>query len=337
MKRLGVLGAGSWGTALAVHAAQNDHEVTLWVRRPELARELEQTRENRIYLKGVALPENLRLSSEIAEMAAFENLLVVVPSHGYREVVRALLPHLPADRPTALVSGAKGIETETLQRMSEVTAEEAAAAGRPVEFAALAGPSFAAELAAGMPTLAVVASRDEAVAGRLREDLASRTFRLYSSTDVIGVELGGTTKNIIAIAAGIVAGLGLGFNTQAALLTRGLHEITRFCVALGGEPRTLAGLAGVGDLVLTCTGGLSRNRQLGMQLAAGKTLKEILAATPMVAEGVRNSLGVARLAARYDVEMPITEQMVEVLYHDKPLRQVIHELMTRQLKSEADL
>jgi len=337
MKKLGVLGAGSWGTALAVHEAEHDHEVTLWARREEFVRELEEKRENTTYLPGVKLPESLRLTASLEEVAQLETILVVVPSHGFRQVVRELLTHVPEDRPTNLVSGAKGIETETLQRMSELTREEAEAAGRKVRFAVLTGPSFAAELARNLPTLAVVASTKGELAGELREELATPCFRLYSSTDVVGVELGGTTKNIIAIASGIVAGMELGHNAMAALLTRGLHEITRFCLALGGRPETLSGLAGVGDLVLTCTGGLSRNRQFGLELAKGKTLEEILAGTSMVAEGVRNSVAIAKLAQHHKVEMPITEQMVEVIYHGKPLDRVIKDLMTRQLKWEAEL
>jgi glycerol-3-phosphate dehydrogenase (NAD(P)+) len=238
---------------------------------------------------------------------------------------------------STLVSATKGIETETLKRMSEVTLEEAEAAGRPVEFGVLAGPSFAAELARDMPTAAVVAAVDHELAKRLRSALASPYFRLYSTPDVVGVELAGTTKNVIAIAAGVVSGLNLGHNTLAALLTRGLHEITRLAVACGGDPRTLAGLAGMGDLILTCTGGLSRNRSLGVELAHGRTLAEISGSTSMVAEGVRNSLAVARLAERMGVEMPITREMVEVLYHGKKPRASIADLMGRTLRAETEL
>jgi glycerol-3-phosphate dehydrogenase (NAD(P)+) len=236
-----------------------------------------------------------------------------------------------------LISATKGIENKNLARMSDVTFEEAVAADQEVRFAVLSGPSFAAELAAGVPTLAVVASHDAELAAKLREDLSSRTFRLYSTTDVVGVELGGTTKNVVAIAAGVVAGLGLGSNTMAALLTRGLHEITRLGLACGGKTRTLAGLAGMGDLVLTCMGGLSRNRSLGIKLASGKTLEEISASTSMVAEGVRNSLAVVRIAERRGVEMPIAEQVVELLYHGKSPRLAVEELMTRDLRSETEL
>ncbi len=336
--KLGVLGTGSWGTALAVHFCAAGHDVTLWGRRPELVETLAAERTNARYLPGVELPETLRLTAELDELLAARAVLVVVPSHGYRQTVRRFLRRLPAAaEPPVLVSATKGIETESLARMSEVTFEEAVAADREVGFAALAGPNFAVELVRGSPTASVVASEDGDLATRLRQALSSRSFRLYSSTDVVGVELGSSAKNVIAIAAGVVAGMELGHNALAALLTRGLHEITRLGIAHGGQRRTLAGLAGMGDLVLTCTGGLSRNRRVGVELAAGKTQEEISAGTPMVAEGVRNSLAVARLAARRGVEMPITEQMVEILYHGKAPRQAVVDLMTRELRAEAEL
>lgn len=345
MKKLGVLGAGSWGTALAVHLADSaldkdpelGLEVVLWARNEEFAQEIQAARTNEKYLPDVDFPDNLRVTHDMDELLDSDAILVVVPSHGFREVVRDFLSRVPEGEVPVLISATKGIETDTLARMSQVTFEEAVAADREVKFAVLAGPSFAAELARGMPTVAVVASDDGELAATLRHQLSSPTFRLYSTTDVVGVELGGTSKNVIAIAAGVVAGLGLGHNTLAALLTRGLHEITRLGVACGGQPRTLAGLAGMGDLVLTCTGELSRNRQLGVQLAEGKTQEEVSDATPMIAEGVRNSLAIARLAERRGVEMPITEQMVEVLYHDKNPKKVVEDLMTRELRSEAEL
>lgn len=346
MKKLAVLGSGSWGTALAVHLAGNamgrradgDREVVLWARREDFAQELESSRINEPYLPGVKFPDNLRVTHDLDATLDADAVLVVVPSHGFRAVVRDFLGRLPAGSPPkTLVSATKGIETETLARMSQVTFEEALAADREVGFAVLAGPSFAAELARNVPTAAVVASDHSEIAAELRHVLSTPYFRLYSTTDVVGVEIGGTTKNVIAIAAGVVAGLGLGHNTMAALLTRGLHEITRLGVACGGQSRTMAGLAGMGDLVLTCTGGLSRNRQLGEKLARGQSVDEVSGATPMVAEGVRNSLAVARIAERKGVEMPITEQMVEVLYHGKDPRQSVEDLMTRELRSEAEL
>jgi glycerol-3-phosphate dehydrogenase (NAD(P)+) len=221
--------------------------------------------------------------------------------------------------------------------MSRVTVEECERAEVAASFAVLSGPTFAAELARAAPSAAVVACEDEATAARLREALASPTLRLYSSTDVVGVELAGAAKNVIAIGAGIVSGLGLGHNTLAALLTRGLHEITRLGVASGGDPQTFYGLAGLGDLVLTCTGALSRNRRTGFELAQGKTLAQILGETTEVAEGVKNSRVVQTLARAAGIEMPITDQMVEVMYEGKPARKAVHDLMTRDLKHEASL
>ncbi len=335
--KIGVLGAGSFGTALAVNQAEAGHPVVLWARRASLAERLAQTRVNRSYLAGIALPESLEVTADLDALADCDIILAAVPSHGYRGVLKRFLEHLPEGAAPVIVSAIKGIETETLARISEITFEEASAADHLVRFAAPAGPSFASELAAGAPTAAVIATADADLAADLRNALSSQSFRLYSTTDVVGVELGGTTKNIIAIAAGVVAGLGLGHNTLAVLMTRGLHEMTRLCIACGGHQRTMAGLAGLGDLVLTCTGGLSRNRHLGYELAAGKTLEEISGATSMIAEGVRNSQAIAKLAARTRVEMPITEQMVEVLYNGKSPRAVIEDLMTRELKAEAEL
>jgi glycerol-3-phosphate dehydrogenase (NAD(P)+) len=337
--RVGVLGAGSFGTALAIHlGGAGAHRVALWARKPELARHLAVDRVNDEYLPDVEIPHGVHPTSDLEALADSDFLLVAVPSHGYRAVLRDFFAAAPPDggRPLPLISATKGIETETLARMSQVTAEEAAAAGRQVRFATLSGPTFAAELARNVPSAAVVASEDAALATEIREALATRMFRLYSSSDVVGVELGGTVKNVIAIAAGAASGLGLGHNTLAALITRGLHEITRLGIAYGGQPRTFAGLAALGDLVLTCTGGLSRNRSAGLALAAGKTLEEITAGS-MVAEGIRNSLAAARLAAQKEVEMPITEQMVAVLYEGKDARRAVEELMTRELKSETEL
>jgi len=269
------LGAGSWGTALAVHAASAGCEVRLWARRAELAEELATTRENQIYLPGAKLAASIEPTSDMRDLADCKVFLVVVPSHGFRAAVRSLLEVLPYRDEIQLVSATKGIETETTARMSQVAREEADAKGRDLCFATLAGPTFAAELAVGQPSAGVVASTSSDMAVELGELLATPLFRLYSTDDVVGVELGGAGKNVIAIAAGAVSGLGLGHNTLAALMTRGLHELTRLGVACGGQRRTFSGLAGMGDLVLTCTGGLSRNRKTGIQLAAGKTLKQI--------------------------------------------------------------
>jgi glycerol-3-phosphate dehydrogenase (NAD(P)+) len=337
-KHLAVLGAGSFGTALAVHlAGAGGHRVRLWARNAELAQRMAEERVNREYLEDVTIPSNCEPTSDIGSAVGCDAVILAAPSHGFRDVLRLFLQAHPGDRPVHLVSAAKGIETETLARMSQVAFEEAMAADRDLRFAVLSGPTFAAELARGMPTTAVIASEEAAYATLLREMLSTPTFRLYSSSDVPGVELGGSVKNVIAIAAGTASGLGLGSNTLAALITRGLHEITRLGIAYGGQPRTFAGLAGLGDLVLTCTGSLSRNRRTGLDLAAGKTLAEITGGTHFVSEGIRNSIAVARVAAARGVEMPITEQMVQVMYEGKSPRKAVEELMTRGLKSETEL
>lgn len=336
-RRIGILGAGSFGTALAVcFAGVGGHPVRLWARDPELVERMRRERSNARYLPGVDLPPGLEPTSDAASLADCEFVVVAAPSHGFRAVLRQYLAVHPAG-PLQLISATKGIEPETLARMGQVAAEEGEAAGREVRYAVLSGPTFAAELARNVPSAAVIASEDARFATEVRECLATPLLRLYSSSDVVGVELGGATKNVIAIAAGTLSGLGLGQNTLAALITRGLHEITRLGVAWGGQPLTFAGLAGLGDLVLTCTGGLSRNRKIGLDLAAGRSLEEIKEETHMVAEGVRNSVAIASLASQRGVEMPITQQMVAVLYQGKDPRRALEELMTRELKSETEL
>jgi len=337
MSPIGVLGAGSFGTALAITAARAGHPTALWVRRPEAEREMASRRENRTYLPGVPFPGELETTSLLAALRDAEPLIVAVPSHGFREVLIDYFAAAGRSDPLTLVSAAKGIEAESLARMTEIAAEESERAGLEARCAALSGPNFAAELARGVPSAAVVASASEEVALALRGALATSTFRLYSTRDVVGVELGGATKNVIAIAAGVLSGLGLGHNTLAALITRGLHEMTRLGVAYGGELTTYSGLAGLGDLVLTCTGALSRNRRTGIELAQGKTLAEIQAETTEIAEGVKNSRVVLRLAAARGVEMPIVEQMVAVMYEGKSPRQALQDLMTRELKEESAL
>ncbi|HVS01542.1 MAG TPA: NAD(P)H-dependent glycerol-3-phosphate dehydrogenase [Thermoanaerobaculia bacterium] len=335
--RIGILGAGSFGTALGIYAVHAGFEVRLWARDPAVAEELGRERCNRRYLPDVELPAGLHPSSRLADLVDSDYVIAAVPSHGFREVVRSFLSLCPPQRPVVLISATKGVEAEHLARMSQVCFEEAVSADRDLRFAVLSGPSFAAELAAGVPTAAVIASEDTTLAREVQEYFSTRVLRLYTSADVAGVELGGTAKNVIAIAAGVLTGLGFGQNTLAALITRGLHEITRLALAYGGQPRTLYGLAGLGDLVLTCTGGLSRNRQAGLALAAGRSLDELERDTGMIAEGVRNSRAIVRLAERRGVELPIAQQMAAVIYDRKQPRQALEELMLRELKSEAEL
>ncbi len=337
MREIGVLGAGSWGTALAIQAARAGCAVRLWARDPVLAELMVSARENAKYLPGARLPESVEITSEMATMTEFDSVMVVVPSHGFRSVVRDFFSRRRDSRVVTLISATKGIEQETTCRMSQVVSEETENLEARVRFAVLAGPSFAAELAAEQPTAAVIAAADLDLATQLSEWLSTPRCRLYSTTDVVGVETGGAGKNVIAIGAGIVSGLDLGHNTLAALITRGLHEITRLGVACGGEARTFSGLAGLGDLVLTCTGGLSRNRRTGLELAAGKTLQQIEEETSMVAEGIRNSVSLTRLANKLEIELPITQQMMSVMYEGKPPTQAVQELMTRALKAEAEL
>jgi glycerol-3-phosphate dehydrogenase (NAD(P)+) len=324
-----VVGGGSWGTALAAHLARAEQSVALWVREPEVAREVNDRHENPAYLPGVSLPVPLRATCDLEEaVGGCDVVLVVIPSEYCRAVYGRLSPLVaPA---AVLVSATKGLETGSLLRMSEVAAQECP--GRSL--AVLSGPSFALEVAQGQPTAVVVAGADLAVAERIQHRVSTRTFRAYSSEDVVGVELAGALKNVIAIAAGIVDGLGYGHNTAAALITRGLAEVARLAVARGGRPDTLAGLAGLGDLVLTCTGALSRNRRLGQALGRGQTLDQALAGSSMVVEGVRTTLAGCSLAERAGIEMPIVQQMKAVLYEGKPPAEAVDELMLRSLKRE---
>jgi glycerol-3-phosphate dehydrogenase (NAD(P)+) len=322
-----VLGGGAWGTALAAHCVRCDHTVRLWAREPEVARAIAEGRENTRHLPGVALPAGIAATHDLGvAVQEAQALLVVVPSEFCRGVYRALRPVVPPG--AIIVSATKGIEIDTLERMTEVARAELSR--HPL--AVLSGPSFALEVAHGQPTAVVVASGERGVAEAVQKTLSSRTFRAYSSDDVVGVELAGALKNVIAIAAGIVSGLGYGHNTLAALITRGLAEISRLAVALGARPDTLAGLAGLGDLVLTCTGGLSRNRRVGEALGSGQSL--VVATAGVVAEGVRTTLAACALATRAGIEMPIAEQMRAVLYAGKPPRAALEELMLRSLKRE---
>jgi glycerol-3-phosphate dehydrogenase (NAD(P)+) len=330
--KLSVIGAGSFGTAMSVVAARNNNDVVLWAHDPKVADAIRETHTNPLYLPSIEVPPNVRPTSDLGEAAAFGDVIfMIVPSHHYRNVLAQIRESL--QNPVTVISGTKGIENQTLERMSEITTS--VLGERLAAFSVLSGPTFAVESAKGFPTAAVIASRDVATAQRMQQVLSSPTFRMYHSEDVVGVELAGSLKNVIAIAAGVLEGLGLGYNTTAALITRGLHEITRLGIALGGRLETFAGLAGMGDLVLTCTGALSRNRSLGVALGRGKNLQDILSDTREVAEGVKTSKSAKELAERHGIEMPITTEMYRVLYEGESPRDALQRLMTRSLKAEA--
>ena len=328
--RIGVLGSGSWGTALAVHLARTGHDVRLWARDGALAAEMASARQNRTYLPDITLPPALSPTADLATaLDGAEFVVVAAPSHGVRGVARLAAAQLP--RGCVIVSATKGLEEVTMLRMSQVLRQELSEAG---EIVVLSGPSFASELARSMPTAVVAAGDSPAVVEAVMAHFGSPALRLYGSADVIGVELGGALKNIIAIAAGVVEGLGLGHNALAALITRGLAELSRLAVALGAQPTTLSGLAGLGDLVLTCTGDLSRNRRVGLALARGESLQQILASTKMVAEGVRTTEAALALSAKHGIELPIAREMSDVLAGRSDPQTAIRNLMGRKQKLE---
>jgi glycerol-3-phosphate dehydrogenase (NAD(P)+) len=309
MAKIAVVGAGSWGTALAVHLARLDHDVWLWAREPQLAVEMRERHANAVYLPDVVLPPAVTPTADLAEAVAGAGTVVwAVPSHGLRGVVRSVCGALPSG--VRVVSATKGLEAGSWKRMSQVLAEELPS-GTPI--VVLSGPSFAGEVARELPTAVCAASGDADAVAHVLEQFRGRRFRLYGSDDVLGVEVGGAYKNVIAIAAGVVEGLGLGHNALAGLVTRGLAEMTRLAQALGGRRDTLGGLAGLGDLVLTCTGHASRNLHLGIELGKGRTLFEVQAGMLMVAEGVNATHGVLALGRLRGVELPIAEQMEAVL------------------------
>jgi glycerol-3-phosphate dehydrogenase (NAD(P)+) len=329
-KRVAVIGAGSWGTALALVAARNGHQVTLWAREPEIARGIQTERRNPYYLSDIRLSENIRGTTSLEEaLDGCDFALIVVPSHAMREVVRGMRQHL--DPSLVLVSATKGVENSSLMRMDEVIADVLNSEPR---FVALSGPSFAREVAAEGPTAIVAASVNLEWSEMIQRELSSNVFRVYTNTDVIGVELGGAVKNVVAIGAGVVRGLGLGTNAVAAIITRGLAEMTRLAVAQGARVETMAGLAGLGDLVLTCTGELSRNRRVGFELGKGRKLAEILGDMREVAEGVKTTQSVYELGRRLEIELPITSSIYALLYEDKPAAEAANELMGRPLKRE---
>jgi glycerol-3-phosphate dehydrogenase (NAD(P)+) len=330
VKRLAILGAGSWGTALAIALAPRFDQIRLWARDPTKAITIAQTRENAAYLSGFQFPGQVAVSHDLKEsLAGAELVLSVVPSRYLREVMRQAAPFVA--RETPVVSATKGIEEGSLRRMSQLITETLAA---PSPVAVLSGPTFAREIAAGEPAAIVIAAEDLATAEKIQHALSTPALRFYTSQDVVGVETGAALKNVIALGAGICSGLGLGSNSVAALVTRGLAEITRLAVVLGGKERTLSGLAGLGDLVLTSTGHLSRNRAVGIKLGQGLKLSDILAQTTMVAEGVSTCRAACELAAQHNVELPIGGKMYQVLYEGKDPRLAIRELMERRLTSE---
>lgn len=329
-RTIAVLGAGSWGTALAMHCARVGHEVRLWGRDPALMDEIARTRQNARYLPDILLTGVTPTASLDAALADAPIVIAAVPSHGMRGVLDQAARAMRPD--AVIVSATKGLETHTLFRMSEVIASQARQ--RPI--VVLSGPSFALEVARGLPAAVVVASADAQAAGVVQEALRGPTFRLYLSDDVTGVEFGGALKNVIAIAAGVVEGLGIGHNAMAALITRGLVEMSRLACAEGSRRDTLAGLSGLGDLVLTCTGDLSRNRRVGIELGRGRSLDDILSGMRMVAEGVRTTGAALALGARHGVELPLAAQMAAVLEGRSSARDAVEALMLRPQRSETD-
>ncbi len=330
-RRIAVLGAGGWGTALAVHLARTGHDVRLWARDAALVSDMRARRANAVYLPDIRFPDPLTVGGDLEEALRDADVVVAaVPSHGTRDILRRAAPHVR--RGTTVVSATKGIEQDTLFRVSEIIDQEMA--GR-AGIAVLSGPSFASEVAHQLPTAVSVASHDAGIVERLQADFRSPYFRLYATDDVVGVEIGGAIKNVIAIAAGVAEGLGLGHGALAGLITRGLAEISRLACAAGARRDTLAGLTGLGDLVLTCTGTLSRNRHVGVELARGRSLADILAGMKMVAEGVRTTDAALALAARHGVELPIAAQVGELLAGRKDARAALYDLMLRPQRAEA--
>lgn len=332
MAKLAIIGAGSWGTALACHLANNGHTLSLWAYEPEICKTIQDKRENTTFLPGFHLSTNIKATSSLTEaLTGCIYCLMVVPCQHMRTIIRAMLPHLPAK--THIISASKGIENGTLLRPSQIL-EEVIPKEMECPLAVLSGPTFAKEIAAGLPSAAAVASNNRTVAEQFQRLLTTHTLRLYANNDMTGTELGGAVKNVMAIAAGVSDGLNFGLNARAALITRGLAEITRLGVALGANPMTFNGLSGIGDLVLTCTGDLSRNRQVGLQLGQGKSLAEIQAGMKMVAEGVPTARSTWQLAQQHGISMPITDQVHSLLFENKDPHLAVKALMERELKAE---
>lgn len=329
--RCAVIGGGAWGTAIADRLARNGHTTRLWAREDDVVSTVNDAQENRRFLPGITLPRNLRATSDMAQaMDGAELVIFAAPSHVLRSVVKAGRHGLA--RNSVLAVATKGIERETLALMTDVVSDEAA--GHHV--AAISGPSFAMEVASGQPTAIVAACANHEAATYVQRALSARAFRVYTSEDVTGVELGGALKNVMAVATGILDGLGMGFNPRAALMTRGLAEMTRLGIALGARGETFAGLAGLGDLVLTCTGALSRNRAVGVAIGQGMTLDDALAGKDSVAEGVLNAQSAKALSDRVGVEMPIVDATYRILFEGRAPREAIGELMARELRAERD-
>ena len=330
MKQISIIGAGSWGTALAIVAARAGHAVRLWSRNAEVVNSINQQRVNSKYLSSTTIPGGVVATDDLGiALNGSPMVLIAVPSHAARETLNAAANFL--DQNTIVVSVTKGIEIETMRRISEIVKE---VVGSSCSFVSLSGPSFAKEVVDGHPTAIVAASEDSGVARVVQNDLSFENLRIYTNTDVVGTELGGSVKNVMAIAAGMTAGLGFGANSVAALITRGLAEITRLARREGAQLETLMGLAGLGDLVLTCTGSLSRNRFVGEELGKGRSLAEITAELNEVAEGIKTARAVKKLAVRAGLEMPITNEVNAVLYDGKPARDAVAELMSRPLREE---
>ena len=331
MDRIAVVGAGSWGTTVAVLAARSTPTL-LWAREPGLAEEMNQTRENRQYLPGLILPEGLTTTADLAAAVEGSSAVVMaVPSHGFREIYSRVAGHLAEEVP--VLSLTKGIEQDTLATMTQIVAETSPHKDRSL-VGVMTGPNLATEVAAGQPTATVIAMADQVTARRLQDVFMGPTFRVYTHDDVAGCELGGALKNVMAIAAGMSDGLGFGDNTRATLITRALAELTRLGVALGGRPATFAGLAGMGDLIATCISTASRNHQVGVGLASGKTLTEVVNEMRMVAEGVKTTQAVLDLAERSEIEMPIASHVGHVLYDGLDPKEAVLRLMTREAKQE---
>jgi glycerol-3-phosphate dehydrogenase (NAD(P)+) len=336
IERVTVLGAGSWGTALAIQTARRGLPTRLWTRTPEHAAAMAKSGSNERYLADYPFPPGLQTTADLAEALEGADLIIcAVPSHGMRTMMEAVREAWGDAPPPMYLVAAKGIEVESLANMHEVLGE-VLPASHGARVAVLGGPSFAAEVAAGQPTTVVVGCADPAVSGAIQRALSDDVVRAYVTDDVLGVELGGAFKNVIALAAGVGDGAGLGLNARAGLITRGLAEMSRLAISLGAHPATLSGLAGVGDLVLTCTGGLSRNRRVGIALGEGRALQEILDEMGMVAEGVKNTLSAHKLARRQGVDMPLVNTMHAILYEGLDVREAVGRLMGRALKAERE-